>query len=154
MRERPVLDQLNIVVTDMEAMAGFYERLGVSFPVGPREWAAWEPHHRNSEPGEGLQVDLDSSAFASQWNAGWPAGRTGIVIGFRVSSRAAVDELCAELIEAGYACQQPPYDTFWGSRYAVVTDPDGNSVGLMSPRDPAMVSAPPAPPAPPSNSED
>ena len=147
MRERPVLDQLNIVVNDMDAMAGFYRRLGVEFPHVPPEWAAWEPHHRNSEPGAGLQIDLDSSAFASQWNAGWPAGETGVVIGFRVSARDDVDELCAELTAAGYACEQPPYDAFWGSRYAVVTDPDGNSVGLMSPRDPAMVTAPPEPPA-------
>ena len=147
MRERPVLDQLNIVVHDMEAMAGFYGHLGLQFPSSPPEWAAWEPHHRNSQGSDGLQVDLDSSAFAGQWNAGWPAGRAGVVIGFRVGTREAVDELCDELTAAGYACPQPPYDAFWGSRYAVVADPDGNSVGLMSPRDPARGSAPPAPPS-------
>jgi uncharacterized glyoxalase superfamily protein PhnB len=27
-------------------------------------------------------------------------------------------------------------DTFWGARYAVIEDPDGNHVGLMSPIDP------------------
>jgi uncharacterized glyoxalase superfamily protein PhnB len=32
--------------------------------------------------------------------------------------------------------QQPPYDAFWGARYAVVSDPDGNAVGIMSPIDP------------------
>ena len=51
----------------------------------------------------------------------------------------------ADLTGAGYAGQQPPYDAFWGARYAVVEDPDGNPVGLMSPLDPAYRSAPPEP---------
>jgi predicted enzyme related to lactoylglutathione lyase len=38
---------------------------------------------------------------------------------------------------------QPPYDTFCGARYAILLDPDGNYVGLMSPPDPARRSAPP-----------
>ncbi|MDA1073969.1 MAG: hypothetical protein O3A63_04305 [Proteobacteria bacterium] len=25
---------------------------------------------------------------------------------------------------------KPPYDTFWGSRYAIINDPDGNNVGV------------------------
>ena len=39
--------------------------------------------------------------------------------------------------------QQAPYDAFWGGRFAIVEDPDGNPVGLMSPNDPAMRTAPP-----------
>jgi catechol 2,3-dioxygenase-like lactoylglutathione lyase family enzyme len=45
------LDQINIVVGDMEAMADFYRRLGVELPAGPPEWA---PHHRNAEAGDGV----------------------------------------------------------------------------------------------------
>ena len=59
------------------------------------------------------------------------------------ASRDAVDERYAELVAAGHPGRQPPYDTFWGARYAVVEDPDGNPVGLMSPVDPARRSAPP-----------
>jgi hypothetical protein len=40
------------------------------------------------------------------------------------------------LTAAGYAGPQPPYDAFWGARYAIVQDPDDNDVGLMSPIDP------------------
>ena len=49
------------------------------------------------------------------------------------------------LTAAGYAGRQPPYDTFWGARYAVVADPDGNDVGIMSALDPARRSWPPKP---------
>jgi hypothetical protein len=58
------------------------------------------------------------------------------VLGFKVESRERVDEIYADLTAAGYRGQQPPYDAFWGARYAVIEDPDGNAVGIMSPVDP------------------
>jgi hypothetical protein len=48
-------------------------------------------------------------------------------------TRQAVDDRYAELTSAGYRGRQPPFDAFWGARYAIVADPDGNDVGLMSP---------------------
>jgi uncharacterized glyoxalase superfamily protein PhnB len=51
-----------------------------------------------------------------------------------VSDRESVDRLHAELTAAGRASRQEPFDAFFGSRYAVVEDPDGNLVGLKSPR--------------------
>ena len=59
-------------------------------------------------------------------------------------SRNAVDDRYADLVGAGYPGLQPPYDAFWGARYAIVQDPDGNDVGLMSPSDPERRSQPPA----------
>jgi uncharacterized glyoxalase superfamily protein PhnB len=134
------LDQINIVVRDMDAMAEFYGRLGLEVSSG----SAWAAHHRNTGTQGGLDVDLDSPAFASSWNEGWPGG-AGIVLGFRVPERDDVDALVAQMVEAGCPVQQPPYDAFWGSRYAVVSDPDGNAVGIMSPPDDARRRPPPAP---------
>lgn len=142
----PVLGQINLVVRDMEAMAAFYRRLGVTVEEGR---APWDRHHRNgavAAAGSELDIGLDSAEFASMWDEGWPAGKTGVVIGFRLPTREAVDQTYGDLLASGYVGQQPPYDAFWGVRYAVVEDPDGNSVGLMSPGDPAKRSVPPAPP--------
>jgi len=77
--------------------------------------------------------------MASIWHASWREGRAGsrAVVGFSLPSREAVDERYAKLTSVGYASRQPPYDAFWGARYAIVQDPDGNDVGLMSPIDPA-----------------
>jgi len=136
------LDQVNIVVRDMDAMSAFYTRLGLRLNKGAPEWS---PHHRNTGSLDGIDVDLDSPEFASAWNEGWPGG-TGVVLGFRLPDRDAVDLMYAELIADGHESQQQPYDAFWGSRYAVVADPDGNSVGLMSPRDEARRKPSPAPP--------
>ena len=54
-----------------------------------------------------------------------------------------VDEVYADLTEAGYAGLQPPHDAFWGARYAIVEDPDGIAVGLMSPISANFKSMPP-----------
>jgi hypothetical protein len=35
------------------------------------------------------------------------------------------------------------FDAFWGARYAIVADPDGNDVGLMSPIDESRRTWPP-----------
>jgi catechol 2,3-dioxygenase-like lactoylglutathione lyase family enzyme len=139
----PVLDQINLVVRDMDAMVGFYRRLGLNIDD---PGASWNRHHRTADLPAGLDLDLDSREFAMTWNQGWSEGQTGAVIGFRLPDRGVVDETYQALISSGYIGQQPPYDAFWGARYAVVEDPDGNSVGLMSPVDPARRTGPPAPP--------
>ena len=140
---RPVFNQVNLVVRDMHAMVQFYELLGVEVAPAIEPWTR---HHRNITAEEGIDFDLDSISFATQWNAGWPSGRIGPVLGFRVASTEAVDATYERLTREGYVGQQPPYDGFMGARYAVVADPDGNSVGLMSPRDLTRASIPPPPP--------
>ncbi len=134
----PVFNQVNLVVRDMDATVDFYRRLGVNVaPTTPD----WDQHHRNIDVEGGLHFDLDSVAFARRWDEGWPADRTGAVLGFHFESADAVDETYAAITSAGFAGQQPPYDAFFGARYAVVTDPDGNAVGLMGPRDRSRATA-------------
>jgi catechol 2,3-dioxygenase-like lactoylglutathione lyase family enzyme len=140
-----VFNQINLVVRDMAAMVQFYERLGVEFAP---TLTPWDRHHRSfaaCSQLDGFDFDLDSESNVPQWNEGWPEGQIGPVFGFRVSSIEAVDEIYANLTAAGYAGQQPPWDGFMGARYAVVVDPDGNSVGLMSPIDPARKTMPTPP---------
>ncbi len=137
------LDQLNLIVRDVPASRAFYTRLGLDF--GNVHDPVWDNHHVSASGGEqaALDVDLDSLVFTPMWNEGWPGG-TGILLGFKVESRSAVDDLVAALAKEGVAVQQAPYDAFWGARYAVISDPDGNAVGIMSPVDPDMRREPPA----------
>jgi catechol 2,3-dioxygenase-like lactoylglutathione lyase family enzyme len=142
MDERPVLDQINLVVRNMDASVEFYRLLGVAVPERD---PLWDEHHRSAEVPGGLDLDLDSEEFAPTWNEGFSGsdGRPGLVLGFKVGDRDDVDRLYERVIAAGYRSQQAPYDAFWGSRYAIVEDPDGNAVGVMSPIDPTRRSAPP-----------
>lgn len=128
----PVLNQVNLVVADMAATLDFYRRLGLT--IADTE-PGWESHHRNAQMAGDIDLDFDSIEFARVWDEG-SAGSPTAVLGFRVASREAVDEIYRDLATAGYLGEQPPYDAPWGARYAIVKDPDGNPVGIMSPVDP------------------
>ena len=54
-----------------------------------------------------------------------------------------MDEVHDALVADGARSLQPPYDAFWGARYAVVADPDGVAVGLLSPVDDTKSTPPP-----------
>jgi uncharacterized glyoxalase superfamily protein PhnB len=143
---QPDLNLLDLVVRDMEASIAFYRALGVAIP----EQAIWRTasgaHHVDLTMPGGFNVHFDSAALAKAYDRGWrePSGTgTRNVIGFRVGSREEVDRIHEKLTGLGYKSAQPPYDAFWGARYAIVEDPDGNHVGLMSPSDPAHRGAPP-----------
>jgi len=132
-----ILNQLNIVVGDMAASRDFYRRLGADIPDPQGDGP---PFHETCGLANDFDLDLDAPHFAQAWNAGWAdrddlAGR--VVLGFHVKSREKVDETYAEVTGAGYRRLQQPYDAFWGARYAIVEDPNGIAVGLMSPVDPA-----------------
>ncbi|HKA28301.1 MAG TPA: VOC family protein [Candidatus Binatia bacterium] len=137
----PVLAQLNLVVADMAATVRFYRRLGLT--IDDRH--PFAAHHLEAAMPGGFLLEFDSIEFARRWDTGWRGqpGATRNVIGFNLPSRQAVDAVYADLTGVGYAGQQPPCDAFWGARYAVVEDPDGNPVGLMSPIDPARKGTPP-----------
>ena len=138
------LNLISVVAQNVEASRNFYARLGLDFgDVRDPEWA---DHHVSAVHGEhgGIDFDIDSASFVRKWDAGWPGG-TGVVIGFKVDSRQEVDALVAALVADGSQVQQEPFDAFWGARYAVVSDPDGNGVGIMSPIDPATRSEGPTP---------
>jgi catechol 2,3-dioxygenase-like lactoylglutathione lyase family enzyme len=137
MAPSPVPSQFNLVVANMEATVAFYRRLGLTIPdTDP----AFQSHHRSAQLEGGIDLDIDSTEFARHWDAGWRGGMG--VLGFKVDSRDEVDRIFADLSGAGYAVQQPPVDAFWGARYAIVEDPDGNPVGIMSPIDPSRRSDP------------
>jgi catechol 2,3-dioxygenase-like lactoylglutathione lyase family enzyme len=150
LRQRPgskgmgiVFDQVNLVAHNLDETLTFYRRLGLDIP----EQAIWRTpsgaHHVTLTTGGEVALDADSRALARRYNAGFAAERGRVVLGFLLESREAVDALYAEMIGHEHQGLQVPYDAFWGARYAIVEDPDGNPVGLQSPVDPALRSEPP-----------
>jgi catechol 2,3-dioxygenase-like lactoylglutathione lyase family enzyme len=141
MPDQPVFAQLNLAARDMDATVAFYRRLGL-----PIEAEADAEHVAVTLP-SGLMIEWDTTEFISQWDTGWKGSTGGsTLLGFSLPTREAVDETYADLTGAGYVGHQPPYDALWGARYAIVDDPDGNGVGLMSPVDPDRGYWPPKPP--------
>jgi len=146
MEMKPDLNQLDLVVRDMEATIAFYRALGVDIP----DAAIWRTptgvHHVDITMPGGFIVHFDSAALARVYNSGWrePSGKgTRSVLSFKFPSREDVDRIHDKLTGLGHRSSQPPFDAFWGARYAIVEDPDGNHIGLMSASDPARRSAGP-----------
>jgi|SRR5947207_4961577 len=116
------VNQFDVVVSDMNATVEFYRRLGFTVEADNPD------HVRVDVPG--FSLELDSAASVPGWNRGWKAGMG--ILGFEVPTRQGVDDLFAQMTTAGYESQQEPFDAPWGRRYAVIEDPDGNAIGLMS----------------------
>ena len=137
MAEEPELFQVNLLVGDMDRALAFYRRLGLEMNAGPGDWPPGSGgQHAGSTSSSGIRLELDNPQMARIWHAAAAQAPVSAVLNFSVASREAVDESYADLVSAGYAGRQPPYDAFWGARYAILQDPDGNDVGLMSPIDP------------------
>lgn len=135
MNEPPVLTSVNLFVRDMAASLAFYRRLGLAIPEGMES----RPHVEVALTG-GLMLEIDTVQLTRSYDPGWqePAGGSRNTFQFRLASREAVDACYAELTGAGYGGHKPPWNAFWGARYAIVDDPDGNSIGLTSAADPAL----------------
>jgi glyoxalase/bleomycin resistance protein/dioxygenase superfamily protein len=98
---------------------------------------------------DAMRFELDSAAFAPEWDPasiGQSPGRRSAVMFFEVAHREDVDRLFAAAVSTGARVHQAPEDAFWGARYAILEDPDGHAIGLMSPIDATRRRAPPPPP--------
>ncbi|MHB1606560.1 MAG: VOC family protein [Leptospirales bacterium] len=133
MTQSPVLNQLNIVAGEFDRTLAFYRRLGLDITESPQSPEGIR--HAKAKLPDGFLLEFDNQILARFYNAAWRGsgerGRT--VIGFALPTREKVDHLYQELLSSGYKGLQSPYDAFWGQRYAIVADPDGNDIGLMSP---------------------
>jgi catechol 2,3-dioxygenase-like lactoylglutathione lyase family enzyme len=114
----------------MAVSLAFYRRLGLDIPAE----ADTAPHVDFALP-SGLRLAWDTEDTIRSFAPGWKAGdwncRTSLA--FRLPDPVAVDAAYTELAEAGYHGEHPPWDAFWGQRYAVVHDPDGVAVDLFAP---------------------
>ncbi|MFD0786913.1 VOC family protein [Micromonospora azadirachtae] len=123
-------DLIGLVTTDMARTLDFYRRLGLDIPAG----AETEPHVEVALPG-GLRIAWDDVTMVRSFDPDWtpPTGSPRINLAFRCADPAEVDRWYAELTEVGHHGQLKPWDAFWGQRYAVLHDPDGNGVDLFAP---------------------
>lgn len=128
-RMTPTPAAVEIVVADMATSLAFYRRLGLDIPAE----ADAEPHV-DTDLG-GLRLMFDTRETILSFDPGWTPGTGGHRMGlaFACETPAEVDATYADLTGAGAEGPLAPWDAFWGMRYAVVHDPDGNPVDLMAP---------------------
>lgn len=122
------LEVVGIAVKSMADSLRFYRLLGMAIPEG-------------SESEAHVEIALDGMRFTwdtvevlrgvyDEWNE-QPAGHR-VELAFKCDGRDEVDSLYSTVVEQGYRGHKPPWDAFWGQRYAIVEDPDGNLISLFA----------------------
>jgi uncharacterized glyoxalase superfamily protein PhnB len=126
----PTLNALSIVVEDMAATLAFYRMCGLEFPADADE----APHAETAVAG-GFKIMFDTAAtiaaFDPDFSVGTGSQRTALA--FLCADPAAVDAMYTQLTAAGHTGHLPPFDAFWGQRYATVVDPNGLGVDFYAP---------------------
>ena len=122
-------DMVGMVVRDMAAALRFYRLLGLAIPEG----VEGEPYVEVITP-NGYRISWNSLEMIKGIDPDWvePVGQR-VSLAFKCDSPAEVDALYRRIAERGYAGHKAPWDAFWGQRYAVVVDPDGNHLDLFAP---------------------
>ena len=123
------LYMVGVIVEDMPRATEFYRRLGVDVPDG----AETEGH---------VEIKMSGLTFflsTKEQNARWDPARREIsgdgyriVLEFYLDSRDALDAKYEELTSYGYAGHCAPYDVTPELRFAMVDDPDGNTILLSA----------------------
>lgn len=118
---------IGLVVADMATSLAFYRRLGLDIPPD----ADGQPHVEVRLPG-GLRLAWDTTETIRSFDESWtpPSGGHRVALAFDCESPSGVDATYDELVAAGTTSHLAPWDAFWGQRYAVVLDPDGNHIEL------------------------
>ncbi len=122
------LDLVGIAVKDMAKALQFYRVLGLEIP----ERQDSESHAEAAS--SGMRIAWDTVDVLKQVYGHWDEQPMGhrIELAFKCASREEVDAVYTRVVEHGYRGDKEPWDAFWGQRYAIVVDPDGNLISLFA----------------------
>lgn len=129
MKEQPNLLGVYLFVRDLSAALAFYRMLGLQIEEVSDDFA-------RATMSNGATLEFGTAALTRSYDPNWqepnlPGTNT---INFELASREAVDAMYEKLTGAGYTAHLAPCDPPWEARFAIVDDPNGNIVGLHSPR--------------------
>jgi predicted lactoylglutathione lyase len=122
------LYMVGVIVEDMPRSVEFYRRLGVAIPDG-------------SENKQHVEVKMSGLTFflnAKSLNARWDPAKTEasggyrIILEFYLKTIEQVDAKYAELTGFGYKAHHPPFKPSNDLYFAMVDDPDGNTILLSA----------------------
>jgi catechol 2,3-dioxygenase-like lactoylglutathione lyase family enzyme len=122
-------DMIGLVVHDLERSLAFYRLLGLDPPIPAKGEGFVEVTSPN-----GYRISWNSVAMVKGIDPTWsePHGQR-MELAFKCDDAAEVDATYARVLAAGNIGHKAPWDAFWGQRYAIVNDPDGNHVSIFAP---------------------
>ncbi len=127
------LFMIGLSVHNMSKSLEFYRRLGLNIPEDSEGQT-----HVEVKMGSGLTFFLDSNP--ARWDPGYvrkpEPGKASdsypFILEFYLEEQAALEEKYRELTAFGYNGLRAPYKTAFGMYFALVNDPDGNTILLSA----------------------
>jgi catechol 2,3-dioxygenase-like lactoylglutathione lyase family enzyme len=129
------LYMIGLMAKDMGKSLEFYRRLGLDIPEGSEGKT-----HVEVKMSGGLTFFLDSNP--ARWDPGFSdndgasqplaTNRYPFILEFYLKDRAVLDAKYKELTGYGYHSRRAPYVTSFGMVFALINDPDGNTVLLSA----------------------
>jgi uncharacterized glyoxalase superfamily protein PhnB len=118
-----------VFAKDLPETLAFYRLIGLPIEEVSDVFA------RSTLPLGGM-IEFGSSELTKSYDPEWSQseGLSNNTINIELESRDVVNKVYSALVEAGYAGHLAPCDAPWQARFAIVDDPNGNPVGLHSPR--------------------
>ena len=122
------LYMVGVIVEDMPRAVEFYRRLGVAVPEGA------ESQEHVEIPMSGLTFFLGTKRSNARWDPARTEASGGyrIVLEFSLERQETLDAKYEELTGLGYEGHVAPYDVTPALRFALVNDPDGNTILLSA----------------------
>jgi|SRR5690606_29839371 len=122
------LYMVGVMVEDMARAVEFYRRLGVDIPEGSENQGHVEVKM------SGITFFLTTHQINARWDpAKKPAsGGYRIILEFYLETREALDAKYAEMMSYGYESHVAPYVTPFNMYFAMINDPDGNTILLSA----------------------
>ena len=120
---------VGLIVDDMPRAVEFYRRLGLEIAEGSEALEHVEVKM------SGLTFFLATKAASARWDPAPrvdPAGSYRTILEFYLERAETLDAKYAELIGYGYESHCAPYDVTPELRFAMVNDPDGNTILLSA----------------------
>ncbi|MBX3063804.1 MAG: VOC family protein [Anaerolineae bacterium] len=123
------LYMVGVIVEDMSRAVEFYRRLGVDVPAGSESKGHVEVKM------SGLTFFLTTKAVNRRWDPAKTEPDKGgyrIILEFYLKTVEAVDQKYAEMTGFGYVGHQPPFKPNADLYFAMIDDPDGNTILLSA----------------------
>jgi predicted lactoylglutathione lyase len=120
------LYMVGVIVEDMTRAVQFYRRLGLDIAEGS------ENKQHVEVKMSGLTFFLNAKSFNLRWDPAKiePSGGYRIILEFYMKSREAVEAKYAEMIGYGYEAHGVPHEVGGGMYFALINDPDDNTILL------------------------
>ncbi len=115
------LYMIGLIAQDMDKSLEFYRRLGLAIPEG----SEGQPHVEVKMKGE-LTFFLNTPGRVKEMDG------PRVILEFYLKERTAVDAKYTELTGFGYQSYRAPFVSSIGMYFAMVNDPDGNTVLLSA----------------------